>query len=152
MPRPRFRYLAALLCWLMLSPAAALADGTSTSAGDQQYVDPLAGATTPSATPKSSGTPTTTSSATPAAPSAGGTTSAGPAPGVGPAPASGSGAAGAPAAGGGGSSASASASTAAADPRPGTLPFTGFDTGVAVAGGLVLLAAGAGLRRLARAG
>lgn len=109
----------------MVAPAASLA-GCTGSAGDTQYVDPLAGchkhkssstqaSTTPSAattTPSPSTPPAVASAATSTTPTA--TTATG---------------------------------ATGKDPSSKTLPYTGFQTWEAAGLGLVLLAGGFGLRR-----
>jgi hypothetical protein len=136
--------LAALAALVFLAPAVALAD----SAGDQQYIDPLAGNTTstpshsspaassPSSSSSSSSSSSTGSSAGASAPSS-------------PAPATT--ATTAQASTSSSSSGSTSTSAAAATSRP-TLPFTGLDVWLCVAVGGGLLGAGLALRRLARTG
>src|SRR5947209_10184567 len=100
-----------LLSVAALAPSAAWASGPS--AGDQQYVDPLAGATTPS-----SSRPPRSSSASPPS-------TASSAPAVAAAPSSAASAAAAP-----------TAATTAAAP---TLPFTGLDAAETFAAGTLLL-------------
>jgi LPXTG-motif cell wall-anchored protein len=115
----------------LLAAGTALAQGgTTTSAGDQQYVDPLTNtATTPapatSAPAPSAPAPSASSSAPTSAPPASATA----------APSSAPSAPVTPTSSGGGS---------------GTLPYTGVNVGLIVAIGLGLLLAGLILRRLAR--
>jgi len=111
----------------MLAPAASLA-GCSGSAGDQQYVDPLAGchkhkgSTTPAATTTPSAATTTPSaSATPPATAASSTTPT--------------------------ATTATGAGATGKDPSSKTLPYTGFETWEAAGFGLILLAGGLVLRR-----
>jgi hypothetical protein len=116
------------LALLVASPAQAQGGGTTTSAGDQQYLDPLSGSTSATPAPKPS-SPTTTTAAPPptSAPSTPST----------PAPA---------------------ATTATQTPTPAsppsaaanTLPYTGLNLGLVIALGLGLLGGGLILLRLAR--
>jgi cytoskeletal protein RodZ len=121
------RNALALLCLLGLAgfvvPAAALATGPS--AGDQQYIDPLSGSH------HHSSSTTTSSPTTPAAstPSSSATTSGTAAASV---------------------TTTASAGTTAAPAAASsgkTLPFTGLNVGLAAGVGVLMLAAGAGMRR-----
>ena len=127
------RGVAVVLALMLLAPPVALAD----SAGDQQYIDPLAGNTTPTAShppptapapvasaPESS-TPAPAGSSAPAASAPAQTTSD-------PAPPS-----------------SAATATTAAASQP-TLPFTGLNVWMCAAVGVGMLGAGLALRRLAR--
>ena len=105
--------------------ASALASGTGTSAGDQQYVDPLTSTTSTRTTTHASTTPAASSSTTPApsspAVSTGSTTSA---------PAT-----------------TTPASSSTSHASSGTLPFTGLNIEACLAVGVGLLAAGLALRR-----
>lgn len=112
---------ASLLALLLAAPALAQG-GTSTSAGDQQYVDPLANTTPTSATPTpASPSPAASSSSAPTSSTPSSTQSPNPAP----------------------------STTAHADPS-GTLPYTGLNVGLLVAIGLGLVGAGLLLRRVVR--
>jgi len=104
--------------------ASALASGTGTSAGDQQYVDPL---TTTTATTHASTAPTTTSSSTspPASSSSSATTAS-----TTTTPTT-----------------TTSSTSPAATGAGGTLPFTGLNVEACVAVGLGLLGTGLILRR-----
>jgi hypothetical protein len=125
--------VAVAACLAALAPGSAIAAGGG-SAGDQQYVDPLAGLhshthkSTPSTKPSSTGptpsatTAPTTSAVTPGSQAAT-TTSAGSAP------------------------ATSTASTASGGRK---LPFTGFDPLPSVGAGIALIAGGFALRRKAR--
>jgi len=123
----------------LAGPAVALASGPGSSAGDQQYVDPLAGVNGNSATHPTSTPPTS-------------------------APSSASSSSGSPSSGGAPSDTGVSSSVTPANPDPATvtatatattatttsaptLPRTGFDVGVAAGLGLVLVGGGLGLRR-----
>ncbi len=119
---------AALAAIGLLGTATALASGTGTSAGDQQYVDPLTTTTAPTTTTQASTPSTTQTSPSPSssAASAGTTTSSTT------------------------STTPSSASTARAS--SGTLPYTGLNVEASLALGLGLVGAGVALRRaLARA-
>jgi 2-oxoisovalerate dehydrogenase E2 component (dihydrolipoyl transacylase) len=105
----------------------ALASGTGTSAGDQQYVDPLTPTTSAPTTPAQ----TTPASSTPAASSTPTTTAS-------------SGASSSSA----GSTATAAASAPSNSATSGTLPFTGLNVEACVAVGIGLLGAGLLLRRI----
>jgi hypothetical protein len=99
--------------------ATALASGTGTSAGDQQYVDPL---TTTTATTTTHGSTSPAPATTPAATStAVSSTSTTP---------------------------TASAASSSAQPTSGTLPYTGLNVGACMAVGIGLLGAGLVLRRI----
>jgi LPXTG-motif cell wall-anchored protein len=126
--------LSILGALVILAPAAAIASGPGPSAGDQQYTDPLGGTTTGShsSTPPQ---PASQPAPQPATPPATLTTTIGAT-----SPAS-STLASAPT-----TATSASSSQSAAN----TLPRTGLDASLAVAVGLILLAAGLALRRTAR--
>ena len=113
---------------LLLTPAA-----LAQSAGNQQYVDPLA-STTPTA-PASTGSPPPPSSSAPPASSSAPATSSAP-------PTSSAPATSAPATG--------ASSDAPAHAAGATLPFTGLDLWPAVAVGFGLIGSGLVLRRLAR--
>ncbi len=125
----RLRILACLLVGAvsLLGAGPALAQGgTTTSAGDQQYIDPLANtnpAPSPSAPAPAS---TSTTSSAPASP----TPAAAPAQPAVPA-------------------ATPATTTTSADPG-GTLPYTGLNLGLILAVGVGLLVAGLVLRRVAR--
>lgn len=123
-----------IMALVLLAPAVALAD----SAGDQQYIDPLAGNPTPTASHAAPTTP---------APVASAPASSAPAPSSSAAPA-----ASAPAQPATDSAAPSSAATAttAAASQP-TLPFTGLNVWMCAAVGAGMLGLGLGLRRLARA-
>lgn len=123
-------------------PAAALANN-GTSAGDQQYVDPLSGSSAPAASsPSPSGTGSGSSSS--ASSGAGSSTSSGSGSGSGTPAATASGSSGATLTASAGST-TAVGGTAAASGR--TLPFTGYDGGLAIALGSGLVAGGVLLRR-----
>lgn len=106
---------------------AALAQGTSTSAGDQQYVDPL---TSTSAAPPTSSTPSAPSSSQPSTP---GTA----APQASPAPVA-------------GSAAGSASSSASNGQSSGTLPYTGLNVWAIAAVGLGLIGGGVLLRLTVR--
>ena len=111
----------ALLALGLSAGALAAGGGTTTSAGDNQYVDPLTSTThktSPATTP-------TTPSQTATAPSTSSTVRATT------------------------TSATASTTATASDAPTKTLPFTGLNVGGILAAGLGLLAAGLALRRLA---
>jgi hypothetical protein len=132
MPSVRIRRLVALLSISVASlapvPAAALADSGS-SAGDQQYVDPLNPSSGSSSTPSSSSGSSGSSSASSSG-SSGSTVASGSS---------------------GASPSTTAATTAAAGSGTGrTLPFTGYDGGLAAALGVGLLAGGIVLRRRLR--
>lgn len=132
--------LAALL---LAAPAAALAQ----SAGNQQYVDPLAGNSTPS-TGSSHSTPSQgTSSPSSSGPASSGATQT--SSGSAPASTSQGTATTASAASGTGSSASQSSASQSSSSSA-TLPRTGLDLGPALAVAGVLLAAGLALRLVTR--
>jgi LPXTG-motif cell wall-anchored protein len=157
----RMRHLLAALLLLGLFAAAvpvgALADGGS--AGDQQYVDPLAGNNN---SHSSSSAPSSSSSA----PSSSGSSSGSASSGTSSGDTSSSSASSSGASSSGASSSSSSAPTATtvtgtpvsgttttsgADPSSaGQLPRTGYDSRLAAAIGLVLLLAGIVLRRRSR--
>lgn len=139
---PGCRYLLSLLAifgaLLILGPTGALAD----SAGDQQYIDPLAGNTTPSASaPKpahpapGSSSPSNASAPSAASASAGATASASSSQPTTSTPTQST------------VAAPAASSTAASQP---TLPFTGLNVWLCAAVGLGLLGAGLVLRRVVR--
>jgi hypothetical protein len=125
------RCLQILACSLALATlgllltASALASGTGTSAGDQQYIDPLAATTTTSS--QASTTPATTAPNSPAAttttPPASASTTSDTAP-------------------------STTTSSSDAPKASGTLPFTGLDVEACLAIGLALLGGGLAVRRL----
>jgi hypothetical protein len=136
---PRRRHVVscfvALVALVLLAPVAALAD----SAGDQQYVDPLGGSTTPGthksshpSSPSPSPTPSSQSSSAPTSPA---TSSASTATAT---------------------TVAASSSTPAASSDPSgqsstaTLPFTGLDLWPSVAIGIGLLGSGVALRLVLR--
>ena len=127
---PRILACAALVAALgSLLPATVLASGTGTSAGDQQYVDPLT-------------TTTSTHSTTTPAPAA-------------PAPSSTSSAPAASPASSGATTPTAPTSTTAGAPtapaaHAATLPYTGLDIGACVAVGVAMLGGGFLLRRTVR--
>lgn len=117
--------------------AVALADGTTTSAGDQQYVDPLTTSTSAhrtKTTPATVSTTTTASSTTPAPTSTSPSLSQTPPGGV-PSNSSSS-----------STTATAASSSSASSHR---LPYTGLNVGACLALGLALMGGGLGLRRLA---
>ena len=116
--------LLVLLALPLAGPA--LASGTGTSAGDQQYVDPLTtttpASTTPaSTTPAASTAPATASSSGASTSSAGSTTTTTP---------------------------TTSAPTSSAQATSDTLPYTGLNVEACVAVGIGLLGAGLVLRRI----
>jgi hypothetical protein len=125
--------MAVILALVLLAPAVALAD----SAGDQQYIDPLAGNTTPTASHPPPATPAPVASA-PASSAPAPASSAAPAASTAvqtasdPAPPS-----------------SAATATTAAASQP-TLPFTGLNVWMCAAVGAGMVGAGLALRRLAR--
>jgi len=104
-------------------PAASLASGGG-SAGDQQYTDPFANTTTAKSTTTA---PAATSTATPAPATA---------PASAPAPVT--------------PTATAAATTTSTTVAPSTLPFTGFDSRLAGALGVSMIAGGMILRRRTR--
>lgn len=110
--------------------AIALADGTTTSAGDQQYVDPLTTATRTHTSTRPAATSTTATGTT----STSSTLSQTPPSGV---PSSTS------------SASSSSSSAPAAGASAHTLPYTGLDLGACLAVALGLLGSGLALRRIA---
>ncbi len=114
--------------------AVVLASGTSTSAGDQQYVDPLTGtSSTSQGSPSSSSSSSSSSSG---ASSSTGSSSASQTPSAAPS---------------GSSSSTGSTATASHASATGkSLPFTGMNVGVCVALGLGLLGTGLVLRRVIR--
>jgi hypothetical protein len=114
--------------------AIAASGQSGPSAGDQQYIDPLAG-TTPSSGGSSSTPKKHKSPAAASAPA--------PAPVATPAPAAGTTLASSSSST---SSSSSSASAGAASASPATLPRTGFPAGLALALGIGLLALGAAIR------
>jgi hypothetical protein len=123
------RILACAVCVAALGsllPATTLASGTGTSAGDQQYVDPLT-------------TTTSTHSSTTSAPAA-------PAPSSAPAASS--------ASSGATTGTAPTSTTAGAQTAPAahaaTLPYTGLDIGACVAVGVAMLGGGFLLRRTVR--
>jgi hypothetical protein len=131
---PRRRLIATVLATLALAllalPAIALA-GSGSSAGDSQYVDPLAAtathphsSTTPSSSTPSGSVPTPPAASVTSSPTASVSTATTPA-------------------------APTSATTSTA---PRTLPFTGIDTWLVAAVGAGLAGAGLVLRRAPRAG
>jgi uncharacterized surface anchored protein len=123
--RVRILFCLAVGVLALSAPGIALAQGgTTTSAGDQQYVDPLATTTTSATTPTH---PTSTTTAT--APSASSSPTATPTTTT-------------------ASPALTTSSTPAASAN--TLPFTGLNLGVLVAVGLGLIGGGALLLRFAR--
>ncbi len=139
MPRPR----QALTCLLLLGllalalPVAALADGGG-SAGDQQYVDPLAHQpTTPHSSPsRTPSAPTPAPTSTPASPSSSASTlSANTSTTPTATTASGT------------TTSSSSRATVKAGQQ---LPYTGYDGRLAAGLGFVLVLGGVGLRRRAR--
>jgi hypothetical protein len=111
-------------------PAVSLADGggNDNSAGDNQYVDPLANtAPAPKAKPKPKPAPSTTSTS-PSTTTSSSTTSSSTT----------------------SSTATASKAASAHSSRSGTLPRTGLPVALVAAAGLALLAAGLALRRAVR--
>ncbi len=110
------------LALLTAGSALAQGGGTTTSAGDQQYVDPLSQSTSATPAPKTSAPATTTPAPSTTTP----TTS--------------------------GSSSPPSSTTVATTPSAGssTLPYTGLNLGLVIAVGLGLLGGGLVLLRLAR--
>jgi Alphavirus glycoprotein J len=106
----------------LLTATNAMATGTTTSAGDQQYVDPLT-TTTPS---HASTAPAAPQPAPTSAPAAAPSSSTGPV------------------------SSSSAASAPAPQVSSSTLPYTGLDIGACVALGAGLLGAGLLLRRVMR--
>ena len=135
---PTGRRLAALVSIGAVSLAPLPSAALAASAGDQQYVDPLSGSSSPAAShPSSSGSGSGSAGSSSGSRSA---SSAAPA-----ATSSGS-------SGSSGSTLAASPGTTAAVGAPGatsgrTLPFTGYDGGLAVALGSGLVAGGVLLRR-----
>jgi hypothetical protein len=117
--------LAGLGTGSLLAATSVLASGTNTSAGDQQYVDPLT-STTSTSHPSGSSTPSSSSS---------GSSSSG----------SGSSLSQAPSTLATGSSSSGTTSSTAA--HSGTLPFTGMNVWACIAIGVGLLGTGLVLRR-----
>ena len=132
--------LSALLAPLALSSPAALAQGsgTSTSAGDQQYVDPLASTTPHSAAHHHA------KASPPASPSSGSQSD----PGSGTLSQTPPGSLGGSSTGTSTTS-SASASSSSTDSAH-MLPFTGLDVWACLAAGLGLVGAGLALRLIAR--
>jgi hypothetical protein len=112
--------VAILTSLTLLMATVAVASGPGSSAGDQQYVDPFGGSTTPASHPSPTPAPTI---AQPTAVSTTTTTTT--------------------------VVASATTPAAASDPSP-TLPRTGLDVSLTVAVGLGLLVGGLALRRTAR--
>jgi cobalamin biosynthesis Mg chelatase CobN len=128
--------LAVIAALAMLVPSVALAGGGG-SAGDQQYVDPLAGSS-PSGSKSHSGSSSTTHSTAPS-------TSSSTSPASTPPPSSSTGSTAVS------SDATATSSASAkADPPSTTLPRTGMDVTLAVAIALGMLGAGVALRRTVR--
>ncbi len=142
----------------LFSPIAALADAPGTSAGDQQYIDPLAGAGAGHATSKhSTKAPARKPAAPTQAPAAPRPAPISPAPALAP-PAPAPAEAPAPHVTYEASAsttpapiAATSSSTASTSSDPTALPKTGYPGLLAVAIGLLLLSAGALLRRAERA-
>jgi len=133
--------ILALFALALAVPAATLAAGGG-SAGDQQYTDPFAGTSTPTATSH----PTTPTSTTPAP----ATTTAPPPVDSTPAqtaPAPTAATATTPSAS---ASADGSATTTDSTARPTTLAFTGYDSWLAGGLGFAMVAGGITLRRRAR--
>lgn len=160
--RWRITLLAAVLVGVLLAVGAqaAVASNCTSSAGDQQYIDPLSCGTP---APVSSPPPRTTTSApstpeasapatsNPTAPAPIATPSAAPsaapsAPRASQAPSATS-AASSPA---NASSSAATATTATTAAGSQTLPYTGLDIGPAIAIGVALLGSGIALRRVTR--
>lgn len=117
-----------MLAAVLLPTASALASGSGTSAGDQQYVDPLT--TTTPATTHTSTTQTTTTQATTST----GTTSAPSSPASTPSSSS--------------PATATSTATTPASTSSRTLPYTGLNIEACVGFGLGLLGAGLLLRRI----
>jgi hypothetical protein len=139
-----FACLAGLLLGSLGGAAAVAASGTSTSAGDQQYVDPLTGSSTTSHPTGSSNSGSSNSGSSGSSQSSG---------------SSGSGSS-SPTTNGTLSStpptSTSSSSGSSSDPGPstgshsGTLPFTGMNVWACVAIGVGLLGTGLVLRRIVR--
>lgn len=127
-----FACLIGLVAGSLTGAAAVLASGTNTSAGDNQYVDPLAGTTHASSSPTSS--PSSSSS------SSGSSSSS-----------SNSSLSTAPSTLASGSSSSTDPTGTGSSAHGGTLPFTGMNIWACVAIGAGLLGAGVLLRRGIRA-
>jgi hypothetical protein len=109
-------------------PAGALAAGCGGSAGDSQYVDPLANCNPPPSGTSHTSTSGQTGTSTPTAPTATTPTASTPI-----------------------ASTAATTTTSAKDPKTGkSLPFTGLDLLPALAVALALLGGGVALRRVAR--
>lgn len=131
--------LIALSASSLVGAAAVFASGTSTSAGDQQYVDPLTGTTTTSHPSGSSGSSSSSSS------SSSGSSSAGSSSSTSNTQLSQT----TQSTQGSGTSSSSDSSGAASSTsgHSGTLPFTGLNLWACAAIGLGLLGAGLVLRR-----
>jgi hypothetical protein len=137
-------WILVILILALAVPAVTLASGPGGSAGDQQYTDPFAGTSTPTATTHQSATattpPVTTAPATTAPAGATPTTTA-PPPTTTPAPTT---AAAAP------STSGDPGTTPTATTASNTLPYTGYDGWLAATLGFAMVAGGVGLRRRAR--
>src|SRR2546421_3526416 len=136
--------LTGLAVGSLAGAAAVLAQGTSTSAGDQQYVDPLTGSNTssqPSGSSSSSSSGSGSSSGSTSSSGAGSSSSTGSSSDSQSSSTLTSGSTGSASASGTGTSASAR----------GTLPFTGMNVWACVAIGVGMLGAGLVLRRTVRA-
>jgi hypothetical protein len=138
--------LAGLFVGSLAGAAAVLASGTSTSAGDQQYVDPLTGSTTtshPSGSSGSTGSGSTGSTGSSGSSSSSeGSSSSTSHSTLSQTPPT--------AASSTSSSSAASGSGTSAGGHGGTLPFTGMNVWACVAIGVGLLGMGLVLRRRAR--
>ncbi len=127
-----FVCLLAVSVGSLAGAAVVLASGTNTSAGDQQYVDPLTG--TNSTSHGSSSSSSSSGSSSGASSSAGSSS-----------------ASQMPSASSGSSTSTGSTATATQAAAGGkSLPFTGMNVGVCIALGLGLLGAGVALRRVVR--
>lgn len=125
-------FLVVLGALAALSPASAFASGSGVSAGDQQYVDPLAG--NGGGGGSGSGSGSSSQGTSPSQPSA---------------PASSAGSGSTLASSGPSGQTSSSGSSRTGDPSSaGTLPRTGLDVWLGAAVGALLLAAGIALRRV----
>jgi hypothetical protein len=136
--------LAGLFVGSLAGAAAVLASGTSTSAGDQQYVDPLTGSNTTTHPSSSSNTGSTGSGST-----GSGSTGSGSSSSSSPSTTNGT-LSSSPATSSGTSSSSTSDPGTSAGGHSGTLPFTGMNVWACVAIGAALLGTGLVLRRIVR--